>query len=129
MTARDGRSVGPQAQTSTVIGAIDRAPRRAPSLACVFSDEELTIDSRLLLHCNRNLCVVPGNESIPVCGFEVSTGSESTRAFVTRYLPLPVALGRIVSICMFIRFAFAVNRMGRDLLAIFSSGKLCMHFQ
>jgi hypothetical protein len=100
VTARDGRSVGPQAQASTVIGAIDRAPRRALSLACVFSDEELTIDSRLLLHCNRNLCVVPGNESIPVCGFEVSTGSESTRAFVTRYLPLPVALGKSQYMCV-----------------------------
>jgi hypothetical protein len=110
VTARGGRSAGPRAQASTVAGLIDRAPRRAPSLACVSSDEELTIDFRLLLHCNRSLCVVLCNESIPVCGCVISMGSEGTRASVTRYLPLPVALGKLVSTCVLIRFAFAVNR-------------------
>jgi hypothetical protein len=83
--AHDGRSAALQAQALTGSGVIDHALRRAPSLACVSSDEELTIDFRLLLHCSRNRCVMLDNESIPVCECEISTGAGSTRAFVTTY--------------------------------------------
>lgn len=68
--ARDGRSAGLQAQASTVSGRVARAPRRAPFPACVSSYEELTIDSRLLLHCNRSRCVMLDNASILVCEVE-----------------------------------------------------------
>lgn len=79
MIARGSRFAGPQAQALTVSGAIDHAPRRAPSLACVSSDEELTIDSRLLRHCSRSRCVMFDNESIQVCVGEISTGSGGTQ--------------------------------------------------
>lgn len=80
----DGRSAGPRALVSTVSGVIARAPRRAPSQACVFSDEELTSGSRLLLHCSRTRCVVLDNESILACECEISMGNEITRAFSLR---------------------------------------------
>ena len=87
VTARDDRSAGPRVQASTVSGVTDHEPRRVLSLAYVSSDEELTIDSLLLLHCSRNQCVMLGNESIPVCECVISTRSRSrsTRAFVTTY--------------------------------------------
>jgi hypothetical protein len=85
VTARDDRSAGPRVQASTVSGVTDHEPRRVLSLAYVSSDEELTIDSLLLLHCSRNQCVMLGNESIPVCGCVISTRSRSMRAFVTTY--------------------------------------------
>lgn len=83
--ARDGRSAGLQAQASTVSGRVARAPRRAPFPACVSSYEELTIDSRLLLHCNRSRCVMLDNASILVCEVGISTEAESTRAFITTH--------------------------------------------
>ena len=85
VTAHDDRSAGPRVQASTVSGATDHEPRRALSLVCVSSDEELTIDSRLLLRYSRNRCVMLGNESILVCKCVISTRARSMRAFVTTY--------------------------------------------
>ena len=100
VTARDDRSAGPRVQASTVSGVTDHEPRRVLSLAYVSSDEELTIDSLLLLHCSRNQCVMLGNESIPVCECVISTRSRSrsTRAFVTTYR-WPSHLKKTVSTC------------------------------
>jgi hypothetical protein len=79
---RDDRFAEPRVQALTVSGIVPRAPRRAPSLAYVSSDEELTIDSRLLPHCNYNRYVLPGIESKLACDSAIST--ESGRARILR---------------------------------------------
>jgi len=121
---RDGRSAGLRAQVWNESGVVARAPRRAPSLACVFSDAVLTTGSRLLLHCSHTRCVMLGNESILACECEISM--ESGVHGIFHYVPQPIAL---VKQSAHLRISTTEQGKGPNLLATFSSGRLYMHFQ
>lgn len=73
MFADGGRSPGPRAQVLIASERAARAPRRALSPASDSSGEELTIDSRLLLHCSHILCAGLDNGNMTACFRRVRT--------------------------------------------------------